>query len=538
MILVTLDTRPILVSGATGYIGGRLVPRLLEAGYHVRCVARSPRKLESRGWIRHPNVEVVEADLNDIDAIMRAAVGCRAAYYLVHSMQAAGSKYREVDRRLASNFVEACVSGGVERMLYLGGLGETGDDLSEHLSSRREVEQILGASSVPLTVFRAAMIIGSGSASFEILRYLVERLPLMITPRWVVTRCQPIAVRNVLAYLIGALDAPETAGRTLDIGGPDVVTYLDLMNTMAKARGLPRRRVLAIPLLTPRLSSAWIHLVTPVSARMARPLAEGLRNEVVCRNDDAAGLIPQALLTVQEAIDAALLRTDEQDVETSWSAAGPIPGDPGWAGGEVFRDTWTVLVASSEAAAFKAICRVGGGHGYYALDWLWRVRGWMDRLVGGPGLRRGRRDPENVAFGEALDFWRVTGIEAPEHLALRAEMKVPGEALLEFHVEPADDEAADGESDRLVRVVQTASFIPRGLFGLIYWYAVLPLHGFVFRGMLRGIRKNAEKEVHPSGRPKAWRDPKVHSIRPEQRWRRLTPGTALGAALAPPRSSE
>jgi uncharacterized protein YbjT (DUF2867 family) len=512
----------------TGYIGGRLVPRLLEAGYRLRCVARSPRKLESRSWVNHPNVEIIKADLNDLDAISRAAEGCSAAYYLVHSMQAAGSKYREVDRRLASNFVEACVRGGVQRILYLGGLGETGDDLSEHLASRREVEEILGSSSVQLTVFRAAMIIGSGSASFEILRYLVERLPLMITPKWVVTRCQPIAVRNVLAYLIGALEVPETAGRTLDIGGPDVVTYKDLMNVMAKARGLPRRRVLAVPFLTPRLSSGWIHLVTPISARMARPLAEGLRNEVVCRNGDAAELIPQELLSVKEAIDAALVRIDDQDVETTWSAAGPIPGDPGWAGGEVFRDTWTVLVASSSAAAYRAVCRVGGGHGYYALDWLWRVRGWMDRLVGGPGLRRGRRDPENVAYGEALDFWRVTGIKAPEHLALRAEMKVPGDALLEFHIEPASAEEAAGSTEPLVRVVQTASFIPRGLFGLIYWYAVLPLHGFVFRGMLRGIRRTAEREVHPSGRPLSWRDPKVHAIDPERRWRRLTPGTALG----------
>lgn len=519
--------RPILVTGATGYIGGRLVPRLLEAGYRVRCAVRSPRKLESRGWARDPRVEIVEADLNDPAAIAAAAMGTSAAYYLVHSMQAAGSAYREVDRQLAKNFTDACGAAGIERILYLGGLGETGDDLSNHLSSRREVEEVLQSGPAELTVFRAAMIIGSGSASFEILRYLVERLPLMITPKWVTTRCQPIAVRNVLGYLIDALDVPETTGRTLDIGGPDIVTYKDLMNAMALARGLPRRRVLAVPILTPRLSSLWIHLVTPISHRMARPLAEGLRNEVVCRSDEARQLMPQELLTVKESIEAALARIDEQDVETSWSAAGPIPGDPNWAGGEVFRDTWTCLVAAPPDAAYRSICRVGGGHGYYALDWLWRVRGWMDRLIGGPGLRRGRRDPENVAFGEALDFWRVTGIEAPEHLALRAEMKVPGEALLEFHVEEptAAERASSGE--QLVRVVQTASFIPRGLFGLIYWYAVLPLHGYVFRGMLRGIRRTAEREVHPGGRPRHWRDSKIYSVEPERRWRRMTPGTAL-----------
>ena len=519
--------RHILVTGATGYIGGRLVPRLLEAGYRVRCAVRSPRKLESRAWAQDPRVEIVQADLADVSAITAAATGVSAAFYLVHSMQAAGSKYREVDRRLAQNFVDACDAGGVERILYLGGLGETGDNLSKHLVSRREVEEVLRSGRTQLTVFRAAMIIGSGSASFEILRYLVERLPLMITPKWVTTRCQPIAVRNVLRYLIDALSVPETAGRTLDIGGPDIVTYKDLMNVMALARGLPRRRVFAVPILTPRLSSLWIHLVTPISHLIARPLAEGLRNEVVCRSVDVLELMPQELLTVKDSIEAALTRIDEQDVETSWSAAGPIPGDPDWAGGEVFRDTWTCLVAAPPEGAYKAICRVGGGHGYFALDWLWHVRGWMDRLVGGPGLRRGRRDPENVAFGEALDFWRVTGLEAPEHLALRAEMKVPGEALLEFHVEEASSAERSTSGEQVVRVVQTASFIPRGLFGLLYWYAVLPLHGFVFRGMLRGIRRTAESEVHPGGRPRQWRDPKVYSIEPERRWRRMTAGTAL-----------
>ena len=515
------------MTGATGYIGGRLVPRLLEEGYRLRCIARSPRKLESRSWVSHPNVEVIQADVGDKAAMVEAAKGCSAAFYLVHSMQVAGSSYRAVDRKLATSFIEACEEGGVGRVLYLGGLGETGDDLSEHLASRREVEKILRSTTVPTTIFRAAMIIGSGSASFEILRYLVERLPVMITPKWVVTKCQPIAVRNVLRYLIDSLELSETAGRTLDIGGPDIVTYRDLMKAMAKARGLPKRYVLALPLLTPRLSSAWIHLVTPISARVARPLAEGLRNEVICRDDEAARLMPQELLTVRQAIEAALTRIDEQDVETTWSAAGPIPGDPGWAGGEVFRDSWTVLVAASDAAAYRAVCRVGGGHGYFALDWLWHGRGWMDRLVGGPGLRRGRRDPENVAFGEALDFWRVTGIEAPEHLALRAEMRLPGDALLEFHIEQVDEESGAEPNSDLVRVVQTASFIPRGLLGLIYWYSVIPLHGFVFRGMLRGIRKMAEKEAHPSGRPKSWRDPKVYAAEPERRWRRLTPGTAL-----------
>ena len=522
---MTIVDRPVLVTGATGYIGGRLVPRLLEAGYRVRCVARSPRKLEDRHWRSDARVEIVQADVGDVDAMTASAAGCCAAYYLVHSMQAAGVRYREVDRRLAESFANACARGGVDRILYLGGLGETGADLSDHLESRREVERVLRAGHVPVTVFRAAMIIGSGSASFEILRYLVERLPVMVTPKWVDTKCQPIAVRNVLRYLIDALGVPETVGETLDIGGTDIVTYRSLMDSMAAARGLPRRRVLPVPVLTPKLSSLWIHLVTPIGHRIARPLAEGLKNEVICRTDRATRLLPQELLSVDEAIEAALTRIDEQDVETSWSSAGPIPGDPGWAGGEVFRDSWACVVAAPPRSAYRAICRVGGGHGWYGLDWLWHVRGLMDRLVGGPGLRRGRRDPENVAFGEALDFWRVTDIQAPEHLALRAEMKVPGEALLEFHVEPEPGLAEDRPSR--VRVIQTASFIPRGLFGLAYWYLVLPMHGFVFRGMLRGIRRTAEREVHEGRRPPEWRDPKIHSIEPERRWRRLTPGTAL-----------
>jgi hypothetical protein len=292
---------------------------------------------------------------------------------------------------------------------------------------------------VPVTVFRAAMIIGSGSASFEILRYLVERLPVMVTPRWVQTESQPIAVRNVLEYLVRSLATPATAGRTLDIGGPDVLSYRDLMQVMAECRGLRRRIIVPVPVLTPRLSSLWIHLVTPVNHRIARPLAEGLRNRVVCRDDEATRLIPQRLLGVREAITE---RT------------------------------------------YHALCRVGGGRGYYAANWLWRLRGTLDRLAGGPGLRRGRRDPETVVFGDALDFWRVTAAEPGRRLDLRAEMKLPGEALLSFSIVPI----AAGRC----RLTQTARFKPRGLAGLAYWYGALPFHAIVFSGMLEGIRRYAE----------------------------------------------
>lgn len=478
--------RPVLVTGATGYIGGRLVPRLLAAGWPVRCLARTPRKLAGRGWAADPRVEIVAGDVGDPATLARAMHGCGAAYYLVHSMLAAGAAYAEEDRRLARLFARAAADAGVGRIVYLGGLGELGDGLSEHLASRREVERELADGPVPVTTLRAAMIIGSGSASFEILRYLVERLPVMVTPRWVSTQSQPIAVRDVLHYLVACLDTPETAGRTLDIGGPDVLDYKELMQVMAAERGLRRRVIVPLPVLTPRLSSLWIHLLTPVSSDIARPLAEGLRNRVVCRDDEAARLMPQSLTPVRAAIREALDRVEQGGVETMWSMAGPIPGDPDWAGGTVFTDRREVAVAAPAAAAFRAVCRIGGGHGWYAADILWRIRGLLDRLAGGPGLRRGRRDPETVAWGEALDFWRVTGLEQDRRLALRAEMKLPGEALLEFTIEPG----ADADHCRLV---QTARFLPRGLAGLAYWYAVLPLHGVVFSGMLAGIRKEAER---------------------------------------------
>ncbi|HMB52948.1 MAG TPA: SDR family oxidoreductase [Thermoanaerobaculia bacterium] len=477
----------VLVTGATGYIGGRLVPRLLAAGWAVRCLARSPRKLNDRPWIDDPRVDVVRGDLADDGSDLVSALdGCVAAYYLVHSMVAVGEDYARRDREMAQRFATAAAEAGVGRIVYLGGLGEMGDDLSEHLASRREVEEVLDAGPVPLTVLRAAMIVGSGSASFEILRYLVERLPVMVTPKWVRTECQPISIRNVLGYLVDCLDVEETAGRRLDVGGPDVVSYRRLMEIMAEERGLPRRWVLPLPVLTPKLSSLWIHLVTPIGARLARPLAEGLRNRVVVDDDGAAQrLMPQPLLGVGESIRLALDKMAQREVETSWSNAGPIPGDPDWAGGTVFTDRREQAIDAPPAAVFRAVCRIGGGNGWYAADWLWRLRGWLDRLLGGPGLRRGRRDPERVSYGEALDFWRVTGLDRDRRLALRAEMKVPGEALLEFTLEPL----GDGRT----KLVQTARFLPKGLLGLLYWYAVLPFHAVVFRGMMNGICREAEK---------------------------------------------
>ena len=473
----------IAIAGATGYIGGRLIPRLLAAGHSVRCLVRSPDKLRDREWSANPSVEIVQTDFADPGTLATNLEGCQSAFYLVHSMMSAGEEYAERDRQLASNFATASRHAGVARIIYLGGLGETGPDLSSHLASRREVEAALASTDVPVTVLRAAMIIGSGSASFEILRYLVERLPIMITPKWVSTPCQPIAVRNVIGYLVGSLAVPETTGGTFDIGGPEVLCYRDIMQVMAGELGLRRRWIIPVPVLTPRLSSRWIHLITPLSHRIAEPLAEGLKNPVVCREDRIVKLIPQTLLNVRQSIRAALAKMAGNNVETSWSMAGPIPGDPDWAGGTQFRDAREIIINAPIHAAFRAVCRVGGGHGWYAADWLWRLRGWLDLLVGGPGLRRGRRDPESVGYGEALDFWRVVGFERDARLTLRAEMKLPGEALLEFRIESL--------SASQCKLHQIALFKPRGLLGLLYWYAVAPFHGIVFHGMLHGIEREA-----------------------------------------------
>ncbi|MDZ4805350.1 MAG: SDR family oxidoreductase [Candidatus Eisenbacteria bacterium] len=495
--MTTESSRLAFVTGATGYIGGRLVPRLLDAGWSVRCLARSPAKLADRTWSRDPRVTLIAGGLDAAtgtpltapapappDLLTEALRGCQVAYYLIHSMISAGAGYVEKDRQMAARFAAAAGAAGVRQIIYLGGLGETGEGLSRHLASRIEVARILADGPTPVTTLRAAMIIGSGSASFEILRYLVERLPVMITPRWVRTECQPIAIRNVLHYLVAAPDVPATSGRTLDIGGPDIFSYHDIMRIMAEELHVARRLVIPVPFLTPKLSSLWIHLITPLSRQIAGPLAEGLKNRVVAGDDEAHRLMPQSLLTVRESIQAALVHLERGEVETSWSAAGVIPGDPDWAGGQTFVDQRQIEVRATPHELFGTLSRLGGKNGWYSSHWLWRARGWLDLMVGGPGLRRGRRNPTQLAYGEALDFWRVTGVESDRRIALRAEMRLPGEALLEFLVEPVDGGCS--------RLTQIARFRPRGLFGLLYWWVVSPFHGIVFQGMLRGIARATE----------------------------------------------
>lgn len=365
----------ILLTGSTGYIGGRLAPVLLERGHALRCIVRNRRKLDERAWAQHPSVEVIEADIRDHDAVREVAWLCDAAYYLVHAMEAGSHDFAERDRVLARGFAEAIADTRIRRIIYLGGLGEVGEGLSEHLRSRREVEELLRTSGVPVTVLRAAMILGSGSASFEILRYLVERLPVMLTPRWVQTRSQPISVIDVLGYLADALELDAAGDQCFEIGGPEVLTYRELMAHMTRALGLRRRFVVPLPVLTPGLSSHWIGLVTPVSPAIARPLAEGLRNEVIVTDTSAQRLMPRTTITPRVAIERALHRTRSGDVPTIWSAAGAMPGDPDWAGGTVFTDSRSIEVDAPADAVFAAVCRVGGGHGWYAADWLWRIRG-------------------------------------------------------------------------------------------------------------------------------------------------------------------
>lgn len=486
--------KPIWVSGGTGYVGARLIPRLLEAGYKVRAISRTVDKLTSRSWASHPGLEICPADVLDLESLNQTLKGCSAAYYLVHSMNAHPNTYREMDKVAAQNFTSVASEVGVERIIYLGGLGSNDSELSKHLKSRQEVADILSSGSVPVTVLRAAMIIGSGSASFEILRYLVDRLPIMITPRWVSTPCQPIAIRNVLHYLIGCLDEASTTGKTFDIGGEEVVTYRDLMEIYAEEAGLPKRAVLPIPFFTPRLSSYWIHLVTPMPASIARPLAEGLKNPVVCQNHEIVNLLPQELVSCRKAIKLALERMEMQQVESHWSDAGytfppewVYSGDPHWAGGTIYEDKRKIKLKAKPEEVWKPICRIGGKTGWYYGDWLWRLRGILDRMVGGVGLRRGRRHPVELRPGDALDFWRVADLQVNKRLMLIAEMKLPGQAILDFKIHKIDEQTVELE--------QIARFLPKGLLGILYWFLVTPLHFFVFNGMLRGIAKSSGKEL-------------------------------------------
>ncbi|WP_433159402.1 SDR family oxidoreductase [Kribbella sp. CA-247076] len=481
-----MDQQLALVTGVTGYIGGRLVPELLAAGFRVRAMARNPRRLRDRDW--HNDVEVVEADAGDAEQLRAAMDGVDVAYYLIHSL-GTGRRFEARDRHNALTFGTAAREAGVRRIVYLGGLYPEGEELSPHLDSRREVGEILLASGVPVTVLRAAVILGSGSASFEMLRHLTDRLPVMVTPRWLSTRIQPIAVRDVLHYLVGSASMPADVSRGFDIGGPDILTYQGMMQRYAKVARLNHRRIVMLPVLTPSLSSHWVGLVTPVPSSIARPLVDSLVHEVVCKEHDIAKYVPDpelGLIGFDQAVELALKRVRDLDVTTSWASAStpgapsdPLPGDPDWSGGSLYVDERESVVPASPEQLWRVIEGIGGGNGWYSWRLGWWARGVLDRLFGGPGLRRGRRNPHDLSVGDPLDWWRVEEIEEFKLLRLRAEMRLPGLAWLELIV---DD---DGSGNTVFR--QRALFHPHGLPGHLYWWAIKPFHGVVFGGMQRNI---------------------------------------------------
>ena len=478
------DSKLILLTGATGYVGGRLLPLLVADGWRVRCLARQPDHLSPRV---PAGVEVVQGDLLDEASLSAAMQGVEAAYYLVHSMGATGD-FEEQDRIAAENFAAAAHGAGVQRIIYLGGLGENEPDLSAHLRSRHEVGERLRAHAVPVIEFRASIIIGSGSLSFEMIRALVERLPVMVMPRWVRVTAQPIAIGDVLAYLRAALSLKLAGSVMVEIGGPDQVSYGELMREYARQRGL-RRWMIPVPLLTPRLSSLWLGLVTPLYARVGRKLVDSLRHPTVVRDDSVQRLFPIRPIGVGEAIARALRNEDSSFAQTRWSDASSAAANAPqqWGGtrfGNRLVDSRTTRVAASQAKVFSVVEKIGGTAGWHYANWLWTLRGWLDLVMGGVGMRRGRRDPERLLAGDTLDCWRVESSQPDQRLRLAAEMKLPGRAWLEFEVQP------DGNGARLR---QTATFDPLGLLGLAYWYGVWPLHQLVFAGMLRGIAKSAEE---------------------------------------------
>lgn len=491
-------TQVAAVTGVTGYVGGRLVPELLDAGFRVRAIARNPGRLQARDWA--DRVDVVEADASDLDGLRAALEGADVAYYLIHSL-GSGRKFEARDRRTALTFAQAAREAGVGRIVYLGGLYPDGQDLSPHLESRKEVGEILLASGVPTTVLRAAVILGSGSASFEMMRYLTERLPAMTTPRWVDNRIQPIAIRDVLRYLVGSASMPADVSRAFDIGGPEVLTYRQMMHRYAAVAGLRRRIIVGVGVLSPRLSSLWVSLVTPVPAGLARPLVESLVHEVVCDEHDIAEYVPdppQGLIGFDDAVRLALAKIQDADVATRWSSASlpgapsdPLPGDPDWAGGSLYRDERRTRVDAPPDAVWRVLQEVGGERGWYSWPLAWQVRGLLDRISGGPGLRRGRRDPRRLLVDDAVDFWRVEEVVPGRMLRLRAEMRLPGLAWLELAVRPEPD---GGSTLR-----QVATFHPHGLAGQLYWWSVAPFHGVVFGGMQRGMAAEAERLARAEG---------------------------------------
>ena len=485
--------RRILVTGATGYIGGRLVPFLLREGYDVRCLVRGAERLRGRSW--ESQVEIVEGDALDYETLLPALEGIDVAYYLIHSLGAGEKEYADRDRRAAENFGRAASEHGVSRIIYLGGIKPKTGRRSDHLASRLETGDFLRKGGVPVTEFRAGVIVGSGSLSFELIRYLTERLPVLVTPKWVRTPTQPIAVRNVLEYLAQALEVPESAGRILEIGGDDVLTYGDMFRIYARVRGL-RRYLLQVPVLTPRLSSLWIGLVTPVNSKIARPIVAGLDNEVTVQDEAARRLFTVEPITYEAAVRLALERFSRDDIDTTWSSAassaGPFLREELTSAEGMIQERRQIRVDAPPAVVFGVLKSLGGETGWLYANALWKVRGFLDLLAGGIGLRKSRRSYRQVRVGDTIDFWRVEAIEENRHLRLRAEMKTPGRAWLLFNLEPVAAASPSGSTSGLhTLLTQTAVFEPKGLPGILYWKALYIPHRFIFAGLLRAIAQRA-----------------------------------------------
>jgi uncharacterized protein YbjT (DUF2867 family) len=473
----------VLITGATGYVGGRLVPELLSRDVHVRCLVRTPAKTSDAPW--RDQVEIVAGDVGGpLDV---ALAGIDVAVYLVHGI-GDGPDWAAKEIADAEHFRIACEVAGVKRIVYLGGMGDDSSNLSVHLRSRHTVGTVLASGPIPVIELRAAVIIGSGSASFEMLRYLVEVLPVMVTPKWVRTKSQPIAISDVLHYMVQAITTEKVPAGIYEIGGPDVVSYAELMALYAEEAGLNKRRLIPVPVLTPRLSSHWVGIVTPVPASLAAPLIESLANEVIVHDDKATNAFGAPQRTLREAIHLALGRSQSNNVPTRFSDADlqvfrAYVTDPRWAGGTELTDVRERDSTASPQEVYETISRIGGEKGWYSGGWLWRLRGAIDRVWGGPGLRRGRRDPAVLHVGDFVDFWRVTEADPAKKVALHAEMRLPGDAWLEWEIVPTETGS---------HVIQRARYKPRGLFGRIYWYGVLPFHAFIFPGMLKGILGDAE----------------------------------------------
>ena len=491
-----MNSKTILVTGATGYVGGRLVPRLLESGYRVKAMSRSLAKIKVRPWAQDPRVELTEGDMLDPVSLRRSATGCAAAFHLIHDIHSQKTALSKTNRRAARNMAFAAAGAHLERIIYLAELGTEKDfQRRHHLRTGDEVAHILQSGPIPVTVLYAAFILGSGSASFEMLRYLVDRMPVMLMPRWGNQTCQPIAIRNVLNYLTGCLENEQTTGKAFDIGGPDVLTFQELMEVYAEEAHLPRRMMIPVPFIPTGLSVYWIHLISPVPTSVTGPLTRGFHKPLVCADQcPIRSLIPQELLTCRKAIRLALERIQQKRVETRWSDAGKLKspewtygGDPAYAGGTILECGYRVHLRATPEEIWQTVCRIGGKTGWYFGDVLWRIRGGLDRLIGGSGLKRGRRHPSQLLVGDCLDFWRVLEVEPQRYLLLLAEMKMPGEGLMEIRITTMEHEKTE--------VQMFSRFLPKGLSGILYWYILYPFHQWIYRGILKSIARSIKKPI-------------------------------------------